>query len=92
MHLLVASLEERLKRNVKLHSVIIFMWVSKIYLRGGDEGREWRGREERGGEGKERNGKKWKEKDKGIKEMGRRGVGSKLRGGSVNKLRRTENN
>ena len=50
-----------MKRNVKLHSVIIFMWVSKIYLRGGDEGREWRGREERGGEGKERNGKKWKE-------------------------------
>lgn len=86
MHLLVASLEERLKRNVKLHSVIIFMWVSKIYLRGGDEGRERRGREERGGEGK------WKEKDKGIKEMGRRGMGSKLRGGSVNKLRRTENN
>ena len=34
------------------------MWVSKIYLRGGDEGRERRGREERGGEGKE---KKWKE-------------------------------
>ena len=58
MHLLFASLEERLKRNVKLHSVIIFMWVSKIYLRGGDEGRERRGREERGGEGKE---KKWKE-------------------------------
>ena len=87
MHLLVASLEERLKRNVKLHSVIIFMWVSKIYLRGGDEGREWRRREGRGGEGR-----RWKEKDKGTKEMGRRGVGSKLRGGNVNKLRRTENN
>lgn len=58
MHLLVASLEERLKRNVKLHSVIIFMWVSKIYLRGGDEGREWRGR---GGEGRGGEGKKWKE-------------------------------
>ena len=87
MHLLVASLEERLKRNVKLHSVIIFMWVSKIYLRGGDEGREWRRREGRGGEGR-----RCKEKDKGIKEMGRRGMGSKLRGGSVNKLRRTENN
>lgn len=37
-------------------------------------------------------GMRWKEKDKGIKEMGRRGMGSKLRGGSVNKLRRTENN
>ena len=87
MHLLVASLEERLKRNVKLHSVTIFMWVSKIYLRGEDEGQEWRRREGRGGEGR-----RWKEKDKGIKEMGRRGMGSKLRGGSVNKLRRTENN
>ena len=49
----------------------------------GGEGREY----VRGGEGR-----RWKEKDKGIKEMGRRGMGSKLRGGSVNKLRRTENN
>ena len=58
MHLLFASLEERLKRNVKLHSVIIFMWVSKIYLRGGDEGREWRRREGRGGEGNKGDGRK----------------------------------
>ena len=92
MHLLFASLEERLKRNVKLHSVIIFMWVSKIYLRGEDEGQEWRRREGRGGEGRGGEGRRWKEKDKGIKEMGRRGMGSKLRGGSVNKLRRTGNN
>ena len=48
--------------------------------------------EEKGGEGRGGEGRRCKEKDKGIKEMGRRGVGSKLRGGSVKKLRRTENN
>ena len=57
------------------------------------EGRRRRPRvEEKGGEGRGGEGRRWKEKDKGIKEMGRRGVGSKLTGGSVNKLRRTENN
>ena len=57
------------------------------------EGRRRRPRVEgEGGEGRGGEGKKWKEKDKGIKEIGRRGLGSKLRGGSVNKLRRTENN
>ena len=30
------------------------MWVSKIYLRGEDEGQEWRRREGRGGEGRGR--------------------------------------
>ena len=50
----VTSLEERLKQNAKLHSIKLLMRVLKICLRGGDEGREWRGGE--GGGGTEREG------------------------------------
>ena len=43
MHSL-AVLVERLKQNAKLHSLKLFMRVLKIYVRGGNEGREGRGR------------------------------------------------
>ena len=56
MHSLVTSLEERLKQNAKLHSVKLLMRVLKICLRGGDEGREWRGGEGRDREGRRREG------------------------------------
>ena len=56
MHSLVTSLEERLKQNAKLHSVKLLMLVLKICLRGGDEGREWRGGEGRDREGRRREG------------------------------------
>ena len=57
MHSVVTSLEERLKQNAKLHSVKLLMRVLKIFLRDGDEGREWRGGEERGGTEREGEGK-----------------------------------
>ena len=72
-----AVLEERLKQNAKLHSLKLFMRVLKIYVRGENEGREWKRREERGGEGRERKGREGKggkgEKGKrgGKREMGR---------------------
>ena len=56
MHSLVTSSEERLKQNAKLHSVKLLMLVLKICLRGGDEGREWRGGEGRDREGRRREG------------------------------------
>ena len=58
MHSLVTSLEERLKQNAKLHSIKLLIRALKICLRGGDEGREWRGGEARGGEGRRGEGRR----------------------------------
>ena len=57
MHSVVTSLEERLKQNAKLHSVKLLMRVLKICLKGGDEGREWKGGEGRGGTEREGEGR-----------------------------------
>ena len=57
MHSLVTSLEERLKENAKLHTIKLLIRALKICLRGGDEGREWRGGEGRGGTEREGEGR-----------------------------------
>ena len=72
MHSLVTSLEERLKQNAKLHSIKLLIRALKICLRGGDEGREWRGGEARGGEGlrrKEREGRECKRAEANEKQL-----------------------
>ena len=55
MHSLTTSLDEGLKENAKLYSVKLFKRVLKIYVGGGDEGREWRRREGRDWEGRKVN-------------------------------------
>ena len=72
MHSLVTSLEERLKQNAKLHSIKLLIRALKICLRGGDEGREWRGGEARRGEGlrrKEREGRECKRAEANEKQL-----------------------
>ena len=75
MRSLTTSLDERLKENAKLYSVKLFKRVLKIYVRGGDEGREWRRREGRDWEGRKVKGGKGKRE--GERE---RGGGEGLRG------------
>ena len=60
MHSLTTSLDERLKENAKLYSVKLFKRVLKLYVRSGDEGREWRRGEGRDWEGRKVKGGKGK--------------------------------
>ena len=74
MHSLTTSLDERLKENAKLYSVKLFKRVLKLYVRSGDEGREWWRRE-----GRDREGRKVKG-GKGKRERERERGGEGLRG------------
>ena len=78
MHSLTTSLDERLKENAKLYSVKLFKRVLKLYVRSGDEGREWRRREGRDWEGRKVKGGKGKrererERGGGAEREGKRG-------------------
>ena len=74
MHSLTTSLDERLKENAKLYSVKLFKRVLKIYVRGGDEGQEWRRREGRDWEGRKvKGGKGKRERERERERKGKRG-------------------
>ena len=91
MHSLVTSLEERLKENAKLHSIKLLIRALKICLRGGDEGREWRGGEARRGEGlrrKEREGRECKRAEANEKQL----TSFPCRGKNINKCEGAEAN
>ena len=84
IHSLTTSLDERLKQNAKLYSVKLFKRVLKMYVRGGDEGREWRRREGRDWEGrrvKGGKGKRERERGEGGKKRERERERGRERGG-----------
>ena len=85
MHSLTTSLDERLKENAKLYSVKLFKRVLKIYVRGGDEGREWRRRERRDWEGRKVMG------GKGKREREREREREKGKEGEIAKNREPQN-
>ena len=70
IHSLTSSLDERQKQNAKLYSVKLFKRVLKMYVRGGDEGREWRRREGRDWEGRKVKGGKGKRERERDRERG----------------------